>query len=136
MNKFRVTCLIDQDRDDMRPSRVFATREKFATREEALAYSDTIAKFREPLVGYVSLMTIKDVYGWMVYDEGAYDGAPDGNMECISGSPDELAAVNDFCELFDKCTVGYNGVPCGGNPMSVDDENGSGYKRCDRCGML
>jgi hypothetical protein len=139
MNKFRVTCLLEKGKNrhggsDMR--RVFATRKKFETREEAEKYAATVAEGRMPWVGYVQFETEYTHDHWTVYDPNEYDG-PGGEIITLNGDLfDELQAVWDFCETFNRCTVMMYGVPCGGHPMSVDDEAGSGWKRCDKCGML
>lgn len=126
MNKFRVTCILEGDR------RVFATRKKFETREEAEAYAATVAESRKPMIGYCQFETSYEYGHWVVYD-------PDGDeTEVLTDKGDrfdELQAVWDFCEQFDRCMVFFNGVPCGSATKSPD-EAGSGYDRCDGCGML
>lgn len=137
MQKYRVTCLIlAGETSDAEDTRVFATRRKFETREFAENYAKTVAKSRKPMVGYCDLHTSYSDGHWTVYDPDEYDG-PGGEISMTEGDRfAELQAVWEFCELFDRCTVKYNGVPCGGRPGSVEDSGGSGYKRCDRCGML
>lgn len=137
MNKFRVTCLLDRiDCDQSEPDRVFATRKKFETREFAENYAKTVNEDRKPIVGFCDLHTSFGDGHWTVYDPDEYDG-PGGEIIFDKGDRlDELRIVWEFCETFNRCTTFYNGVPCGGRPGSVEDEDGSGYKRCDRCGML
>lgn len=134
MNKFRVTCLIHAgETSDGKEVRVFATRKKFATREDAVEYADGVDKSREPMIAHCQFETSYEYGHWVVYD-------PDGDeTEVITVKGDryaELQAVWDFCESFDRCTIFMYGVPCGGHPMVVPDEAGSGWKRCDGCGML
>ncbi len=133
INPFRVTCIVNRETRD----RVFATSAKFATREEAQEYSAGIDSSRIPLIAYTAtLVTEKNAGGWSCWDDNTYDGAPDGDNEIINCAKTEIEALFEFCEEFNRCTVYFNGVPCGGNPGSVPDEGGSGYKRCDRCSML
>jgi len=131
MNKYRVTCLLGG-------KRVFATRRKFETREEASAYAGTVADSRKPMVGYCQFETEYTSGHWCVHHPDEYDGAEDGNIELLTLSGDrfdELQAVWDFCELYNHCMVSMYGVPCGGT-QSIPDEAGSGYLRCSGCGML
>ena len=134
MNKFRVTCLLDFV-DSEEPRRVFATRTKFTTREAAKSYADTISPDRKPMVAYCQFFTNYDMGHWTVYDPDEYDG-PGGEVSTTEGDRfDELAAVWEFCETFDRCGSFFYGVPCGGR-HTAPDEAGSGYMRCDKCGML
>lgn len=130
---FRVTCLVlPEELYDGRPKRVFATRRRFKTRQDAEKYAATVAKSRKPYVSYCTLETSYEYGHWVVYD-------PDGDetqVITLKGDRfDELAAVWDFCETFDYCSVYMYGVPCGGLYNSPD-EAGSGYMRCNRCTML
>ena len=136
MNKYRVTCLIHGgETADGEDVRVFATRKKFETLEFAKNYANTIAEDRKPMVGFCDLHTSFGDGHWTVYDANEYDG-PGGDIIWTEGDRfEELKAVWEFCETFGRCTTFYNGVPCGGR-QTVEDEAGSGYKRCDRCGML
>ena len=129
MNKFRVTCLHDEE------TRVFATSEKFKTRELAEKYAAGIPSNRKPMIGYVTLETEYTHAHWTVIDPDTYDG-PESYCHTVYGLPNELKAIIEYCELEDRCTVSMNGVPCSGIPMSVVDEAGSGWKRCSGCSML
>jgi hypothetical protein len=137
MNKFRVTCLLYAGETiDEKEIRVFATTKKFATREDAVEYIDETAKDRKPMLAYCKFETSYEHGEWTVYDPDKYDG-PGSDISTTKGDRyTELQAVWDFCAQFDLCTVFMNGVPCGGHPMSVPDEGGSGWMRCDGCGML
>ena len=137
MNKFRVTCLIlVDDTSNEKDTRVFATRTRFTTREAAQSYADTVAPDRKPMIGYVQFFTNYDRGHWTVYDEDEFDGPGSDSITVEGDRFAELQAIWDFCELFNRCTVFFDGVPCGGHPMSVPDEGGSGWKRCDGCSML
>ena len=130
MNKFRVTCLLDDNE-----RRVFATRKKFETREEAEAYAATVAESRKPLVGYCNLDSSYDYGHWTITDDRDYDG-PGSDVYMAEGDRlDELDFMFEFCEETDRCTVFMDGVPCGSATKSPD-EAGSGWLRCDGCGML
>lgn len=138
INPFRVTCtdLVEKD-GVLEQVVVFATSQKFATHKAAEGYAETVHPGRDARIAYVgSLVTEKNAGGWSCWDDNSYDGAPDGDNEIINSAKTEIEALFDYCEIYDRCTVYFNGVPCGGNPGSVLDEAGSGYKRCDRCSML
>lgn len=134
MNKFRVTCLLD-DGTYNNERRVFATRKKFETREEAEAYAATVAESRKPLVGYCNLDSSYDYGHWTITDDRDYDG-PGSDVYMAEGDRlDELDFMFEFCDETGRCSVFMNGVPCGSATQSPD-EAGSGYMRCDGCGML
>jgi len=101
MNKFRVTCLIQAgETSDGKEVRVFATRKKFATREDAVEYADGVEKSREPMIAYCKLETYYSSGHWTVYDPDEYDGP---GSPCWSVQGDqyaELQAVWEFCEMF------------------------------------
>lgn len=138
VNPFRVTCtdLVEKD-GVLEQVVVFATSQKFAERKAAEGYAETVHPGRQALIAYTgSLVTEKNAGGWSCWDDNSYDGAPDGDNEIINSAKSEIEALFEFCQEFGRCYVYYNGVPCGGNPASIPDEAGSGYKRCDRCSML
>lgn len=136
MNKFRVTCLLDSE-DGKEPRRVFASLVRFTTREAAQSYADTVSPDRKPMVGYCQFFTNYDNGHWTIYDINEYDGMVGGDIYFAEGHKiDELDFIWEFVEETDRCTVFFDGVPCGGHPGSVYDEGGSGYMRCDKCGML
>ncbi len=131
VNPYRVTWLARNG------TRVFATSASFATCHEAGKYAAGIDLSRDPLVAFTgSLVTEKNSGGWSCWDDNTYDGAPDGDNEIINSAKTEIVSLFEFCREFNRCTVPWNGVPCGGNPASIPDEAGSGWKRCDRCSML
>jgi len=135
INPFRVTCtdLVEKD-GVLEQVVVFATSEKFPTRETAAAYAETVDPGRDAKVAHTgSLLTEKTPIGWSCWDDNSYDGAPDGDNEIINCAATEIEALFDFCEQFDRCYVNFFGVPCGGS-RTVD--TGEGYPRCDGCGML
>lgn len=135
---YRVTCtdLVEKD-GVLEQVVVFAISASFATVKEAGLYAASVDPNRKPTVAYTgSLVTEKNEGGWSCWDDDSYDGAPDGDNEIINCAKTEIEALFEFCEEFNRCTVYFNGVPCGGNPASVPDEAGSGWKRCDRCSML
>ena len=134
MNKFRVTCLLSADeayRDEDR--RVFATRKKFETREEAEKYAATIDESRKPMVAYCTLDSEFMCGHWTIWDD---DCGPEDECYTERGDRfDELDFMFEFCDETDRCTVFMYGVPCGGK-YDAPDEGGSGYMRCNRCSML
>lgn len=133
MNKWRVTCRLGADENHGEEKRVFATRKKFATRDEAEKYAATVAVGRKAQVGYCEIDTMRTPKGtWMAF-AGVGD---DRHGIVVGGHKEEIDAVWDYTHEAGLCTVMMYGVPCGGEPMSVEDEAGSGYKRCNRCGML
>ena len=133
MNKFRVTCWLypEECRTLEKKKRVFATSKKFATREEAAAYADTVADSREAAVVWCDVETEKTASGqWLASGERA-----PRDMLVVGNFTEEIDAVNEWIEEAGLCTVSFYGLHCGGK-YDVPDEAGSGYMRCNRCSML
>lgn len=133
INPFRVTCTDLVEKDGMLEQVVvFATSQKFPTREAAVAYADTVHPGRDAKIAHTgSLITEKTPIGWSCWDDNSYDG--DGDNEIINGAATEIEALFDFCQQFDRCWANFYGVPCGGR-FTVD--TGEGWPRCNSCGML
>lgn len=133
MDKFRVTCLLAANENYGEERRVFATRKKFATRQEADKYAATVAEGRKPLVAYCTLDSEYSHGHWTIWDD---DTGPEFESYTAQGDRfDELDFMFEFCDETDRCPCKMNGVPCASSTKSPD-QAGSGWMRCDGCGML